>query len=64
MSTGEFMRFLRIARGSLTEIETQVIVAHRLGFIDDDTRNLVLEETAVEGKMLRSLIRSLERQGE
>lgn len=64
MSTGEFTRFLRIARGSLTEVETQVIVAHRLGFIDNETRNQVLDETTIESKMLRALIRSLERRGE
>jgi len=60
MSTGEFIRFLCIARGSLTEIETQIIVAHRLGFIDDETKRRVLEETTAESKMLRALIRSLE----
>lgn len=64
MSTGEFIRFLRIAHGSLTEVETQVVVAHRLGFVDDETRRGVLNETTVERKMLRALIRSLERRGE
>ena len=61
MSTPEFIRFLCIARGSLAEIETQITIACRLGFIDETTENLVLDETAVEGKMLHALIRSLER---
>jgi four helix bundle protein len=30
----EFRRFLRTAAGSLAEIETQLIIAHRLGFMD------------------------------
>lgn len=63
MSTQEFIRFLGIAHGSLTEVETQIIVSHRLGFIDAPVKQLVLEETTVESKMLRALIRSLERKG-
>jgi len=32
-SDKEFIRFLRIARGSLFELETQIEIAQRLGFI-------------------------------
>ncbi len=64
MSTGEFLRFLRIARGSLTEVETQMIVAHRLGYVEKATLNRMLDETTVESKMLRALIRSLEQRTE
>jgi four helix bundle protein len=63
MSTAEFIRFLSIAHGSLTEVETQVIVSRRLGFIDESVKRRILDETTVERKMLRALIRSLEQQG-
>ena len=64
MSTAEFVRFLSIAHGSLTEVETQIIVSHRLGFINDAVKRQVLDETTVERKMLRALIRSLEQRSE
>jgi four helix bundle protein len=63
MSTAEFIRFLSIAHGSLTEVGTQIIVSRRLGFIDESVKRRILDETTVERKMLRALIRSLEQQG-
>lgn len=33
----EFLRYLYIARGSLVELETQVIIAHRLNYVGDIT---------------------------
>ena len=32
-STKDFIRFLNIASGSLTEIETQLVIAERIGYI-------------------------------
>src|SRR6476659_1156091 len=36
-STKEFLHHLSIARGSLFEVETQVLVAQRLGYLPPDT---------------------------
>ena len=58
-SRKQYVRFLRIARCSVHEIETQIIIACRLGYIDKRNRNEILSETEAESKMLLSLIRSL-----
>lgn len=34
-SKADFIRFLYIARGSLSELETQLLIAQRLGYLDD-----------------------------
>jgi len=34
-STQEFIRFLNIANGSLSELETQLEIAHRLGYYEN-----------------------------
>ncbi len=60
-STKDYVRFVRIARSSLFEIETQLIIAHRLGYLSEDALSASLQETEVESKMLLSLIRSLRR---
>jgi len=35
-STAEYLRFLSIARGSLSELDTQIRIAQRLGWLDPD----------------------------
>ena len=59
--TREYLRHLGIARGSLFETETQIIIARRLGYVaDQDTRPLLGLVTEI-GRMLHGLIASLER---
>ena len=40
----EYARFLSVARGSLYELETQLEIAVRLGFIEDASDSFVLRE--------------------
>lgn len=54
----EFMHFLYIARGSLSELETQVTVARELGYLHNDSR-LDSKLDATFG-LLGGLIKSLQ----
>ncbi|WP_187971425.1 four helix bundle protein [Aquibium microcysteis] len=58
---GSYLQFLRIAQGSLKELETHLIVSGRLGMLDQATEEKLLVTTENVGKMLRALIRSLEK---
>ena len=60
-SRGEYIQFLRVAQGSLKELETHLILAARVGLISDGLLAQVLKQSEGIGKMLRALIRSLER---
>ncbi len=58
---GEFKQFLRHSRGSLMEIETQLIIAERLGYLSSQNRESLLAEASQIGKMLNGLIASMDR---
>lgn len=60
-STGEFLQFLSIARGSLAELETQLILAHRLGMLASDQQEELLQSVKELGAMLGGLVNSLRR---
>jgi four helix bundle protein len=55
----EFSRFLDIAHGSLRELETQVLIAQRLKYIDSTTSNNVLELAAKVGRLITGLANAL-----
>ena len=59
-NTGAYIQFLRVAQGSLKELETQLLLASRIGVTDQDRSGPLLDECEEIGKMLRSLIRSLQ----
>jgi len=59
-STGEFIQFLCHARGSLYEVETQVIVASNLGYIQAEQLELMIERISELGRILNGLITSLQ----
>jgi four helix bundle protein len=57
---GEYVQFLRIAQGSLKELETHILLSQRVGLIVQQDANPVLDKAEIVGKMLRSLIRSIQ----
>lgn len=58
-TTGDYIRFLRIGKGSLAEMETQAILAQRLGYISSDQTASFLDRTGELGRMLNGLITKL-----
>ncbi|MEO1074764.1 MAG: four helix bundle protein [Bacteroidota bacterium] len=60
-SRKDFLRFLYIARGSLYEVETQLRIAKRQGFVHGDDLTGMLSQAETLSKMLLGLTRSLEK---
>ncbi len=58
-STKEYIQFLMFARGSLLELETQLIVSGKLGYLDDPKLKTAFGLITDVGKMLTRLIQSL-----
>ena len=58
-SKKEFTQFLKIARGSLAEAETQIILSTDLKFIRDEISEQLLNDIDEIGRMLNGLITSL-----
>jgi len=58
-TTKEFVQFLYIALGSASELETQMIIADKLGYVKNE--EALLSEITIIRKMLNALISSLKR---
>ena len=60
-STQSYIHFLCISRGSLLELETQLIIANRLKFIKNETLfSELMNQITEESKMINSFINKLE----
>lgn len=59
-STGAYVQHLRIAQGSLKELETHLILAERVEITRPELTEPLMTHCDVIGKMLRGLIRSLD----
>jgi four helix bundle protein len=59
-NTGSFIQFLRVSQGSLKELETHLIVCARVGLLSETAISQLLMQTEEIGKMLRSMVRSLQ----
>ncbi len=60
-STGEFLQFLGIARGSLAEAETLVLLSGRLGYSTERDVTGLLEQADEISRMSAALIASLKK---
>jgi len=58
-SNRDFVRFLRHARGSLAEIETQSLIAQQRQYVSADAATKVSQKIDELGRMLIGLISSL-----
>jgi four helix bundle protein len=61
ITRGEYLQSVGYARGSLLEIETQLIVAQRLGYLDSKEIDKLMELTNEIGRVASGLIRALSR---
>ena len=59
LSTGEFRQFLGNARGSLMEVETQILIARDLGYLEQNQGDALLSDAAEVGRILNGLLASL-----
>jgi four helix bundle protein len=59
ISTGEFKQFLGHALGSLMELETQLVISGRLGYIGAQESRDLLERAAEVGRLVNGILRSL-----
>ena len=60
-SPGAYAQQLRVAQGSLKELETHVELSNRVGLTGNEHIKPLMDLADEVGKMLRSLIRSIER---
>ncbi len=59
-SIREYIRYITIARGSASELETQLVISFRQGYISDDKQKELLGSLENIGKMLTKFQKSLE----
>ena len=58
-TTREFIAFLHIARGSLSELRTQLLLATKVGYVTEPELSAAENLTDEVGKLLNAVIRGL-----
>jgi four helix bundle protein len=61
LSTGEFKQFLGHARGSLFEVESQVLIAQALPYLGASDGAILQSRITELGRILNGLLKSLDR---
>jgi four helix bundle protein len=60
-STGSFVSFLRVAQGSVKELETHLLICVRVKVCAEPAASPILQRLEELGKMMRTYIRSIQR---
>lgn len=55
LSDKELMRFLNIAAGSLCELQTQITLSHKLGFLSESNSQTLYDQSTEVMKMIHGL---------
>lgn len=63
-TTASFVQFLRIAQGSVKELETHLMLCSRIELAKAEDLERLLQKCERVSKMLRNLIRSLEKRAD
>lgn len=58
---GDYIHSLRIAQGSFKELDTHLLLSEQIGLTSPEPVQLILGRCETVGKMLRALIRSLQK---
>jgi four helix bundle protein len=61
-STADYIRFLRSSRGSVYEVDTQLLLAVRLGYMSQEVHQALQVQLDEAAKVLAGLIRSVDQQ--
>lgn len=62
LSKKEFLQMLARARGSSFEVQTQLELSRRVGYLSEETANDLGERAAEVGRLLNGLIKNLQKQ--
>jgi four helix bundle protein len=61
LSRKEFQHYLGNARGSLAELQTQIILGKELGFLSEKEMEAILDKATEVGRLLNGLLSSLKK---
>jgi four helix bundle protein len=59
-SVGDYVRFLKIAKGSCGELRTQLYIGREIGFLAPDATTALVREAGEISKMLQGLVQRLQ----
>ncbi|MDP1620843.1 MAG: four helix bundle protein [Bacteroidales bacterium] len=60
-SSRDYIRFLRISFGSLSELETLVIIAAQIGYLSQDNTKKILEQIKIITLQISNLIKAIQK---